>query len=170
MRAWAGRPFPIIKQNTIAHNTVGISIGVRWQLDGDPNEFKVPVIIVNNNIHSNSIYNVVGTGIINATHNYWGSSQGVVIQSTVSDSVYIQPILSNPNPQAQLILDTNPTPFPSPEITPTPLGVTPTPYQENQEPNPPVISIDLEVITPILIVVVVVGASIGLLLYLRKKL
>jgi parallel beta-helix repeat protein len=154
---------PIIKQNTITKNAVGISF------DDSPTP-----IIVNNNIEENSNYNLrMKPGVqvdITAANNWWGTTDTSVIAQKIYDynddfnlgKVNYTPFLTAPNPQAAP--DPN---APTPTLTPTPPptsspSTSPTPSQEPQHP-------DLIIIVGVAIVAVVFAAGLGLLIYLAKK-
>jgi parallel beta-helix repeat protein len=155
---------PIIKQNTITKNAIGIS------LEDSP----TPTII-NNNIEENSHYNLRMTPSvqvnITATDNWWGTTDTAVIDQKIWDyeddfelgKVNYTPFLTAPNPQA--VPDPN---APTPTLTPTPLptaspSTSPTPSQEPQQTWEP------QAIAGITIAVIVFGAGLGFLVYLIKR-
>ena len=97
---------PILSNNTVVNNTIGIN------LVGSP----TPTIIYNN-INNNTNYNIVlfnGTGPypkggnINATYNYWGTTNTALINQTIWDfkkdfnlgNVSYVPLLNAVNPAA----------------------------------------------------------------------
>jgi parallel beta-helix repeat protein len=154
---------PIIKQNTITKNAVGVS------LDGSP----MPTII-NNNIEENSNYNLrMKPGVqvnIASAYNWWGTTDTATIDQKIYDynddfdlsKVNYTPFLTEPNPQA--MPDPN---APTPTLTPTPPptdspSTSPTPSQEPQQTQ-------IEVIVGVAIVAIVLGAGLGFLIYLVKR-
>ena len=94
---------PIIRNNTIANNTVGIYVTV--QTLGEPNP-----TILNNNIYNNSDYNLKSNvpTVINATLNWWGTTDTEAINQTIYDfkndftlgPVLFTPFLNETNPFA----------------------------------------------------------------------
>lgn len=150
---------PIIKQNTITKNAVGIS------LEGSP----MPTI-VNNNIEDNSNYNLrMKPGVqvdIAAANNWWGTTDTAIIDEGIYDynddfelgKVNYSPFLTEPNPQAM--------PDPNaqiPTLTPTPPPeTTPTPSQEPQQT-------EIEAIVGVAIAATVLGAGLGFLIYLIRR-
>lgn len=160
----------IIENNTIAKNAIGI------KFSGPAQECQ----IINNNIEENSNYSIFlqqTTNDVNVTNNWWGTTD----ESRIADSIYdfykdfnlgkvnFVPFLTEPNPQATP--DTYvPTPIdepsPSPPTSPSPSGspaVTPTPGQEPAE------SVPFEAVLGAVIVVAVIAAGLGLLVYLVRK-
>jgi parallel beta-helix repeat protein len=151
---------PIIKQNTITKNAVGIS------LEGSPTP-----TIVNNNIEENSNYNLrMKPGVqvdIAASNNWWGTTDIATIDEKIYDynddfnlgKVNYTPFLTEPNTQA--VPDPN-APLPTtPAQTPS-TSPTPTPSQEPQQTQ-------IEEIAGVAIAAVVIGAGLGLLIYLIKR-
>jgi hypothetical protein len=121
------RSSPIIRNNTIAWNSVGINlINAPWP------------VIVNNNIQNNTKYsiyvqtnNVVGNTEhdINATYNWWGTTNTSIIEQAIRDNkddfnlgtVNYIPFLTEPNPAAPSLAYAPPqTPSPTPTLTPSP--------------------------------------------------
>lgn len=93
---------PIIKNNTIANNTVGIGI---WN-----GSVPLPTISYNN-IYGNHGYNFRLTDIhvdVNAAYNWWGTTDEVTIETSIIDfkkdsrlgNIIYQPILTEYNQQA----------------------------------------------------------------------
>jgi parallel beta-helix repeat protein len=156
----SGNSSPIIKQNTITKNAVGIS------LEGSPTP-----TIVNNNIEENSNYNLqMKPGVqvnIAAANNWWGTTDTAVIDQKIYDynddfnlgKVNYTPFLTEANTQA--VPDPN-APLPTtPAQTPS-TSPTPTPSQEPQQTQ-------IEEIAGVAITAVVIGAGLGLLIYLIKR-
>jgi hypothetical protein len=158
-----------IQDNTIINNQNGITITNRY----------VPTIS-NNNIFNNNV-NVElsnkASNDINATYNWWGTTDTSTIDSLIYDfnddfnlgKVNYTPFLTALNPSAP---DPNTpiatpmpvsTPSPSPTATSSPPQTsTPTPSQEPQQT-------ELTTIIGAAIAVAVLGAGLGLLIYLIKR-
>jgi hypothetical protein len=110
----------VIENNTIANNTIGIQLPT------------VSSTIIYNNLLNNQLsISLINTGTntlqsnnINATYNYWGTTDTQAINQTIFDfkdnfnlgTVNFVPFLTAPNAQAPNL----PTPTPSPSPTPTP--------------------------------------------------
>ncbi|MCW4046742.1 MAG: right-handed parallel beta-helix repeat-containing protein [Candidatus Bathyarchaeota archaeon] len=154
---------PIIKQNTITKNANGIVL-----LEGNSNP-----TIVYNNIEDNTNYNLYlnlgAQSNIDATNNWWGTTDIIEIDKKIWDyhddfnlgKVNYTPFLNTPNPQA--VPDQNtPTPTLTPTPPPTDSSSTPAPSQEPRQPEP-------TIIVGVAIVAVVFGAGLGLLIYLAKR-
>lgn len=124
----SGSSNPIIKQNTIIKNLIGI------YLDGTPRP-----TIVNNNVEDNS-YNVrlrSSTEVnIDASNNWWGTTDRLAIDQKIYDynddlnlgKVTYTPFLTEANPQA--------LPDPNAAI-PTPNAIDPIPTSPSQNQTPP---------------------------------
>ena len=94
---------PTIQNNTIAYNSVGIYVYIT-NYDSSP-------IIIYNNIHDNSDYNIQldeeTKDNINAAYNWWGSNDVSAINQTIYDFKYdfnlgtvnFIPFLTEPNPE-----------------------------------------------------------------------
>jgi hypothetical protein len=94
---------PTIQNNTIAHNAVGIYVHI-GNYDGIPT-------IIYNNIHDNSDYNIQlaedTEKDINATYNWWGTTDVSAINQSIYDfkndfylgTVNFVPFLTEPNPE-----------------------------------------------------------------------
>jgi hypothetical protein len=170
-----------IRNNTIINNTVGLSIMDRCTLT-----------ITGNNIYDNPTnirLSQVSTNF-DATYNWWGTTDLQAISQSIVDfeddfdlgKVTFVPFLGEPNPEApdSTYVPTTPplpTASPTPTIEPTPettptlspeattsASPTPssTPYQEPQ-------LAELEVILGAAVIVAVIGAGLGLLIYLVKR-
>lgn len=115
---------PSITNNTISQNNLGVSIYGEAQY----------LALENNNIQDNSNYSIrFGSGVrsdLNATYNWWGSTDNASIDQTIYDSnsdfnlgtVNFQPFLTNANTLA--VPDPNmpiPTLSPLNSVTPTPI-------------------------------------------------
>jgi parallel beta-helix repeat protein len=147
-----------IRDNTISKNDVGI----KYIVD-------VNCSISYNNFQNNS-YNLYSdiSEDIDAINNWWGTTDTQVIKQSIYDAeddfnlgtVNFVPFLTEPNPEAPeatYVPTTTPPPANSP--TPTP---TATPHQEPQQT-------ELITIIGAAIVVAVLGAGLGLLIYLIKR-
>jgi heme-binding NEAT domain protein len=107
---------------------------------------------------------------INAANNWWGTTETATIDQKIYDynddfnlgKVNYTPFLTEPNSQA--VPNPNaPTPTLAPTTPPTSSpSKSPTPSQEPQQP-------DLTIIVGVAIVAVVLGAGLGLLIYLAKR-
>ncbi len=102
---------PTIRNNTIANNLVGIYV---YYGSGSPGS----LTIINNNIQENSNYSLEATGDVDATYNWWGTTDTESINQSILGIVTFTPFLNEPNPEA------TPRPLPTPADSPTP---TPTP-------------------------------------------
>ena len=98
---------PTIRNNTIANNVVGIYV----YDDSDSLGF---LTVVNNNIQENSNYIISATGDVDATYNWWGTTDTQLISQSILGVVTFTPFLNKPNPEA------TPRPLPAPTDTPTP--------------------------------------------------
>jgi parallel beta-helix repeat protein len=141
-----------IQNNTIANNTVGIYL------------YKSSTIVYNN-IQDNSEYNIRLAPYArdgNATYNWWGTTDTHAISQSIFDNkndfnlgtVTFTPFLTSPNPEAPVVTSV-PTTTPPPETTPTP----------SQEPQ----QAQIEAIVGAAIAVAIIGAGLGLLIYLIKR-
>ena len=109
IRDWVGNNFPIIKGNTISQNSAGICLICNWQDDGNPDDFLVPTVILNNNIQDNSGSNVIGACTLDVNNNWWGTTDASLIGQTVSANYMYIPYLTAPNALAPT-QDYNPNP------------------------------------------------------------
>ena len=131
-----------VENNTIENNALGIATSALLS-------------VTYNNIEGNnqSVY-LTASNNLNATNNWWGTTDTQAISQSIHDSdddstlgkVAFVPFLTEPNPAV--------TPTPTPTITP---------YQEHQQTE------QLEIIIGIAIAVTVIGAGVGLLIYLIKR-
>jgi len=169
----------IIQNNTIADNQIGIQL---------PSASST--IIYNNLLNNQLSISLIDTGTntlqpndINATYNYWGTTDQQAINQTIFDfkdnfnlgTVNFVPFLTAPNPQAPSLNTVIATPTPTPSSTPTPtqsstpttsltLSPTPTPTQPpNSTSKPFTISLSFPlaatVITVIIIALIVVAIA-----------
>jgi hypothetical protein len=118
-----------IKANTIVNNSVGIR--------------SVASNIFNNNIYNNTNYNIYlpsgATNNVNATNNWWGTTNTQTINQTIYDfkndfnlgKVNFVPFLTEPNPQAPIA----PTVLPTPTIEPTATPSTQSPSSTSLNPS-----------------------------------
>jgi hypothetical protein len=162
----------IIENNTIANN--GEGIGPLSQ-----------ETIIYNNFQNNEAYNLVnGASDVNATYNWWGTTNTQTINQSIYDNkndynlgvVTFVPFLNAPNPEAPAII----TPIPS-------LAPTSSPSQSSSSPSPQpshsqtptststpagsgINSLFLLTITIALVVIAfLLAVIIALLLYVRKR-
>jgi parallel beta-helix repeat protein len=127
-QATSGSGRPTIQDNTITNNTNGISFSITGTNTVNP-------IITGNNIYSNifNVYSSVSSNI-NASNNWWGTTDQATINQTIYDSktnsslgkVEFTPFLTTPSPTAPEVPGTSPSPSPSatpvPTQTPTTTG------------------------------------------------
>jgi parallel beta-helix repeat protein len=155
-----------IQDNTISQNAIGIKIEGLFE----------QCTIKNNNIQDNSDYNLYledTPNNVDATYNWWGTTNEQSISQSIYDfkndfnlgKVDFVPFLTEPNPEAPVATYV-PMPTPSPTSSPTPT-TTPnqTPEPTPREPQ----TIQFEAILGAIIVVAVLGAGLGLLIYLIKR-
>jgi hypothetical protein len=167
----------IVEYNTVAFNQYGIQ--------SPPPSAK----IIYNNLENNTQYNLSTrySSNLDATYNWWGTTDASAITQTIVDykndynlgNVTYIPFLDAPSPQAPLIssfVEPNPSPSPSQSPTSTPsLATTPTPTPPNMGPTSPptraplLTPEQLEMVIVAAIAVAVIGAGLGLLIYLAKK-
>jgi parallel beta-helix repeat protein len=146
--------YPIVERNLITHNTRGINIALASRFDAGTvtptilnntisnnsvgiylyqSNFDTSPTITYNNIHDNSDYNIqlaeYTENDVNATYNWWGTTDTQAINQTIFDfkndfnlgTVNFIPFLSEPNPEEM----STPIPeFPSWIILPLLLTVT----------------------------------------------
>ncbi len=116
-----------IRNNTVGNNLIGIDVSLASN-------------IIQNNILSNTQYNtrmsMPNTTTIDATYNWWGTTDTQTINQTIRDyktnpsvgQVNFTPFLLELNPQAPALQTINLIPAPTPTPYPTPtLASTPTP-------------------------------------------
>ncbi len=80
----------IIENNTIDNNAVGIRIYNFNGYDAGPSGNFFPPTIINNNIQNNSQYNIYSYcgSNLNATYNWWGTTDPQSIQETIYDNSF----------------------------------------------------------------------------------
>ncbi len=147
-----GTQTPTIQYNTIARNSIGISLY-------ESNYGATPTIRYNN-LENNLDYNfyLSAPNSPDVSYNWWGTTDESAISQSIHDSkndfnvgtVNFQPILTSPNSNAPA---TPPTPTPEP---------TPTPSQEPRQ-------IEQEIVIGVAIAAAVIGSGLGLLIYLMKR-
>jgi hypothetical protein len=148
VRMWVGTNIPLIQNNLISKNDIGIRFGMGYQdsygnlpptiiqnntmtqndigiqLIGSAEEYE----IINNNIQDNinySLYLQGTTNNVNATYNWWGTTDTQAINQTIYDfkndftlgKVDFVPFLTEPNPAAPAVPPAIPE-FPSWTILP----------------------------------------------------
>ena len=151
-----------IEQNNIAQNVIGIEYY----------HSEASATFMYNNIQDNSDYNfkITSADDVNVPNNWWGTTDTEQINQKIYDQewdfnlgeVDYNPILTSPVTQTTPIPEATPTATstPTPTVTPTP---TSTPYHEPQQTE------QLETIVGAIILVTVLGAGIGLLIYLIRR-
>jgi hypothetical protein len=145
----------IIKNNSITHNALGF--------DG-----YYPPTFMYNNIHENGAYNIkIGYTIIrptiNATYNWWGTTDEQSINQTFfGGSVIFVPWLNEPNPETIPNISSSSLPTPISTSTQSP---SPTPTQSPISTTSPLA--DVYAITVVLAAVIV--AVLIIVLFVRKK-
>lgn len=153
-----------IQKNTIANNIKGITINNRYS----------PTITNNNFINNPTNLELTRDAKldINASNNWWGTTNTQVISQSIIDfeedfnlgKVTFIPILNSLNPEApEITTIPTPTPLPSNSPTSTPPNNGPTTSPTTLTP------IELEAILAVSIIIVVLGAGTVFLLYLMKK-
>jgi hypothetical protein len=133
-----------VENNVIANNNYGISGGgaIRNNTIGINiigMDITLPANLTQNNIFGNTQYNLrmsmSNTTTIDATYNWWGTTDTQAINQTIRDhktspsvgQVNFTPFLNEPNPQAPATQSINLIPAPTPTAYPTPtLAPTPT--------------------------------------------
>ena len=151
-----------IEHNTIAQNAIGIEYYYS----------EASATFTYNNIEDNSDFNfkITSADDVNVPNNWWGTTDTEQINDKIYDQdwdfnlgeVNFNPILTSPVTQTTPIPEATPTatPPPTPTGTPTP---TSTPYHEPQQTE------QLETIAGAIILVIVLSAGIGLLIYLIRR-
>jgi hypothetical protein len=129
-----------VENNTIENNAVGLATSA-------------PLSVIYNNIEGNnqSVY-LTSSNNLNATNNWWGTTDTQAISQSIHDSdddstlgkVAFVPFLTAPNPAV--------TPIPTPTVTP---------YQGPQQT-------EQEIIIVVAIIVALIGVGLGLLIYFKK--
>ena len=137
--------FAIIENNVIANNSYGVMGGgvIRNNTIGNNNagvaSSIAPCSINQNNFFNNSQFNVgssTTTTALDATYNWWGTTDISAINQTIYDSknstslgnVTFTPFLTVPNPKAPALESIYLTPAPMPTPIPTPIAsATPNP-------------------------------------------
>jgi parallel beta-helix repeat protein len=138
---------PVIRHNTIANNSDGIYCPTKAST------------INYNNIQNNSNYNLFlgSKDNIDATYNWWGTTDTQTINQTIYDfkkdfglgKVTFVPFLTEPNPEAPEMPESQ-----QPDTEP------------DAEPNQPD---QLTIIVALALIVIPVAAGLGLLVYLSKR-
>jgi len=168
-----------IQNNTIVNNTVAVSVL----------SLHSPTIITNN-IYNNSLNIKLSEDAstdINATYNWWGTTDTQAINRTIRDFknnsevglVNFSPFLTAPNPYATPDPNAPPTtPNATPKQTPTPNpSTTSTPTATSSPAQTPIPAINQEpqqteqlpIIIGSSIIIIVFGASLAFLVYLIKR-
>jgi parallel beta-helix repeat protein len=149
----------IIRDNTISKNYIGI----KYIVD-------VNCTISYNNFQNNS-YNLYSdtSEDIDAINNWWGTTDTQVIKQSIYDveddfnlgTVNFTPFLTEPNPDSPQTPTSTPSPSPA-QTTPPEQSPTPTPTQSPQQT-------EFTIIIGAAVVVAVLAAGLGLLIYLIKR-
>lgn len=151
-----------IEHNNIAQNAIGIEYYYS----------EASATFTYNNVEDNSDFNfkITSADDVNVPNNWWGTTDTEQINQKIYDQdwdfnlgeVDFNPILTSPVTQTTPIPEATPTPTPTttPTGTPTP---TFTPYHEPQQTE------QLETIAGAIIIVTVLSAGIGLLIYLIRR-
>ena len=167
--------FPTIRNNTISNNVNGISV-----LGYDRGSYSPQIYL--NNVHNNSGFNINlqtyerhPTGDINATNNWWGTTNTQTITQAIHDSnddfnvgtVIFEPILTQPNPQAL----PNAQPLSTiPEITPMPSNPeTPVPSENPTLTPNGLFRLTWEQVALVVLGILVVVLAIALVLSRKKR-
>ncbi len=153
----------LIENNTIINSPDGIYI---YNAPDDP----LSVNITNNNIYSNG-YNIYcsSSSNINATYNWWGTTNSQAIEQTIYDfkndfnsgNVTFDPFLTTPNPDAPAIPTSSPITSPAssnPTATPT-INTTSSP-----SPTPTVPEFPALIILPLFAIVILFS-----MVFIRKR-
>jgi hypothetical protein len=164
-----GSQTPTAQYNTIARNSIGISLY-------ESNYGATPTIRYNN-LENNIDYNfyLSASNSPDVSYNWWGTMDESAINQSIYDfkndfnsgTVNFVPFLTAPNPDAPAIPTPTSTPTPPPTSSPSPTlspNPTTTPSQE-----PALTPEQSEAIIGAAIVIVVIGAGLGLLIYLIKR-
>jgi hypothetical protein len=157
-----GTLVPLITNNTISQNSVGVYL--------TESQYGASPTIAYNNFEDNANYNVYldqsTPNNVNATYNWWGTTDMVLIGNSIHDSkndftlgtVTFLPSLTTPNPQA--LPAPIATPIPAPSVAPT---QEPTPIQSaplTLTPLPSVPEFPSFILVPMLISTMLGGAII----------
>jgi len=157
----AGSGYSLIENNTIINSPDGIYI---YNAPDDP----LSVNITNNNIYGNG-YNIYcsSSSNINATYNWWGTTNSQAIEQTIYDfkndfnsgNVTFVPFLTTPNPEAPA------SPTSSPTILPTSSNPTATPTATSSPtPTPTVPEFPATIILPLFAVVILLS-----MVFIKKR-
>lgn len=161
-----------VQNNTIAFNEFGIR------------SHSPLTKIIFNNLENNTQYNLsLGeSSNLDASYNWWGTTDVSAISQTIVDyndnynlgNVTFTPFLDASNPQAPLIssfVEPSPSPSPSPTSTPSasPSPTTTPEQQPSPTPSQEPPQAEQEIIIGVAITAAVIGAGLGLLLFLVKR-
>ena len=164
-----------IRKNTIFNNTIGIYY-----------ESTNQSVISDNNIQNNIQYNLklssTSPATVDATYNWWGTTDIPTINQTIYDSknntnlgtVLFLPALAQPNPEAPTVpnYDLNPTPTPTPSPTPTATPTanpTATPHSTVQPTETAVTEIGFGGLEIIIILIVIIVALVAVAIFVLKR-
>jgi hypothetical protein len=160
---------PNIQNNTITGNNIGLSI------NGGSSKSLLAINerVLKNNIYSNINYNIKNQDLnnLNATYNWWGTSDIGVISQGIYDfkndftfgNVDFVPFLDSSNPNCPAYTPSGSTPTPAPSTSPSNNQTsTPTPIPTS---NPPITNQ-----TQISIIVDVSSTNVGASVHIKGKL
>ena len=158
----------VIRGNTISENNIGIEL----------NNVQSVTIEYNNiqNSTQNSVYLATSSNI-EASNNWWGTTDTQEISNSIFDfeedfnlgKVNFVPFLTEPNPDAPEIPPLTTSPTPSPTLTPTTTPSPTTSPTSTPTSTPESLPTDFTTIASVAIVAIIIGAGIGLLIYLIKR-
>jgi hypothetical protein len=169
IRIYRGDDDILIRSNTITESPRGIDCASSL------------TTIMYNNIQGNINYNIYlrssAKSDVNATYNWWGTTDTEAISELIFDfeedfnlgKVIFTPFLTEPNSEAPEKTAPPPTPTPTASPTPTP-STTPSPTASptpTPTPEPP--QTDFATIAGAAIVITVLAVGLGLLIYLIKR-
>jgi parallel beta-helix repeat protein len=153
-----------IQNNTISNDDVGLKYG---------STVAFPTISYNNFEGNSYNFYLDVSKDIDIINNWWGTTDTQAISQSIFDfeddfnlgTVNFTPFLTEPNPEATPAVIYVPTTTPPPTTPPPTNSSTPTPTP-SQEPQQ---ALQFEAIEGVAIVVAVIGAGLGLLIYLIKR-
>ena len=159
----------VVRGNTISENNVGIELNNAHSVTIEYNNIQ--------NSTQNSIYLEETSSNIEASNNWWGTTDTQEISNSIFDfeedfnlgKVNFVPFLTEPNPDAPEIPPLTTSPTPSPTLTPTTTPSPTTSPTSTPTSTPESLPTDFTTIASVAIVAIITGASLGLLIYLIKR-